>query len=96
MLDVIISILGYLTSILITIVIVQFVLGLLMAFNVIPRHNEVVMAIYTSINAILDPFLAPIRRLLPNTGAIDFSPLVLIILLNILQIILSGIDRSVY
>jgi len=85
------EIIGMLTSVLIMLVIVQFVIGLLFAFNVVSPSNEFLMAIYNSINRLLEPILGPIRRLLPETGAMDFSPLVLIILLNILQIILAGI-----
>ena len=40
---------------------------------------------------VLEPVLGPIRRIMPDTGAIDFSPLVLILLLQILLIILSSI-----
>ncbi|HBR85100.1 MAG TPA: YggT family protein, partial [Erythrobacter sp.] len=43
------------------------------------------------INRLLEPVLGPIRNLLPNTGAIDFSPLVLIILLNIVLIVLGNV-----
>lgn len=32
-----------------------------------------------------EPILAPIRRMLPDTGMIDFSPLVLFIILNLIQ-----------
>ncbi len=32
-----------------------------------------------------EPLLAPIRRVLPQTGMIDFSPLVLLILVGILM-----------
>ena len=39
----------------------------------------------------LEPVLRPIRNVLPNTGQIDFSPLVLIILLNIVLIILGNV-----
>ena len=81
------DIVGYLISIIIALVIVQFVLSLLVAFNVVSMHNQWVSAIWRSINALLDPLLRPIRRLLPDTGAIDFSPLVLIVLLNIVNII---------
>ncbi len=38
--------------------------------------------------------LRPIRRIMPNTGAIDFSPLVLIVGLNVLIMILNAIYRS--
>ena len=49
------------------------------------------VAIYRSINSLLDPVLRPIRNLLPQTGAIDFSPLVLIIVLQIFLIILGSV-----
>ena len=81
------QIVGYLISIIIVLVIVQFVLSLLVAFNVVNMHNQWVSAIWRSINALLDPLLRPIRKLLPDTGAIDFSPLVLIVVLNIVNII---------
>ena len=81
------DIVGYLIYIIIVLVIVQFVLSLLVAFNVISMHNNLVSSIWRSINALLDPLLRPIRRLLPDTGAIDFSPLVLIVLLNIVNMI---------
>jgi len=39
----------------------------------------------------VDPMLAPIRRIMPRTGMIDFSPLVLIILLQLIEFILTQI-----
>ena len=45
---------------------------------------------------ILDPFLKPIRRIMPDTGMIDFSPMVLIILLSIIQRLLVGIGNDMY
>ena len=85
------QIVGYLISIVIVLVIVQFVLSLLVAFNVVTMHNQYVSAIWRSINALLEPVLRPIRRLMPDTGAIDFSPLILIVLLNIVNIILRNL-----
>ncbi|HIG17441.1 MAG TPA: YggT family protein, partial [Candidatus Handelsmanbacteria bacterium] len=46
---------------------------------------------YMAINRFLEPVLRPIRNILPNTGAIDFSPLVLIILLNVVLIVLGNV-----
>lgn len=89
--EVILPILGLLASIVSTVVIVQFILSLLLAFNVVSIHNQIVAALWNGLNAILDPILAPIRRMMPNTGAIDFSPLVLILLLQIILIILSSV-----
>lgn len=84
------QIVGYLVSILIMLVIVQFVLSLLIAFNVVNTQNDFVAGLWHAINALLNPILAPIQRIMPNTGAIDFSPMVLIVLLNIVQKILEN------
>ena len=86
-----IQIVGLLTSAIVMLVIVQFVIGLLFAFNVVSPSNQFLTQVYNSINALLEPILGPIRRILPQTGAIDFSPLVLIILLNIVQIVLGNL-----
>ncbi|KQM21588.1 YggT family protein [Novosphingobium sp. Leaf2] len=88
------EIISYLINIIVFVVIVQFVLSLLIAFNVVNMHNQFVSAIYTALNAILEPLLRPIRRIMPNTGAIDFSPMVLIIGLTILQIIFANLARA--
>ncbi len=85
------QIVGYLISVIIILVIVQFVLSLLVAFNVLSMHNQWVAAIYSAVNALLDPLLRPIRRIMPDTGAIDFSPLVLIVALNIVNIVLGNL-----
>ena len=53
-------------------------------------------ALWQGLNAILDPILNPIRRMLPHTGALDFSPLVLIVLLRIILIILSYLGSAAY
>ncbi|WP_408609032.1 YggT family protein [Allopontixanthobacter sediminis] len=84
----IIDILSMLVNVLVMLIIVQFIIGLLFAFNVINPSNEFLRQIYNSINSLLEPVLNPIRRILPATGAIDFSPLVLIIGLQIIMRIL--------
>ena len=88
------QIVGYLINIIIILVIVQFVLSLLVSFNVVSMRTNWVAAIWTSVSALLDPILSPIRRILPNTGAIDFSPLVLIVALNIINIVLQNLAYS--
>jgi YggT family protein len=85
------EIVSYLINIIVFVVIVQFVLGLLIAFNVVNMHNQFVASVWQALNAILDPLLRPIRRMMPNTGAIDFSPMILIIGLTILGIVLRNL-----
>ncbi|WP_170003842.1 YggT family protein [Pseudopontixanthobacter vadosimaris] len=80
-----------LTSVLLMLIIVQFVIGLLFAFNVVNQSNQFAATVYNSINTLLEPVLAPIRRILPRTGAIDFSPLVLIIILQLVEIVLRNV-----
>ena len=89
------DIIAMLSNVLVMLIIIQFVIGLLFAFNVVNASNDFLMSFYHSINRLLDPLLRPIRNLMPSTGAIDFSPLVLIIVLNIVLIVLEGIIRSV-
>jgi len=95
-LAILVNIIGYLAYILTILVIAQFVLSLLISFNVVNYSNQFVSSLWTALNALLDPILRPIRRIMPNTGAIDFSPMVLIIGLNILMMILDGLARGSY
>lgn len=88
------EIISYLINIIVVVVIVQFVLSLLISFNVVNLHNNLVAAIWQAVNAILDPILQPIRRIMPNTGAVDLSPMVLIIGLTVLQIVLKNLAYS--
>jgi YggT family protein len=85
------EIVSYLINIIVVVVIVQFVLSLLISFNVVNLHNDFVAAIWRAVNAILEPILSPIRRIMPNTGAVDLSPMVLIIGLTIVQIVLKNL-----
>ena len=87
----IIDILTYLMNIVIIVVIAQFVLSLLISFNVVNMQNDAVAGIWNAVNAILDPLLRPIRKIMPDTGMIDLSPMVLIIGLSILIKIVSVI-----
>lgn len=95
MLLALVSIIGYLATILSTVVIVQFILSLLIAFNVVSLSNNIVAAIWESLNKILDPFLKPIRKIMPDTGMIDFSPMVLLIGLRVLQMLLMGLASDI-
>jgi YggT family protein len=65
------------------------VLTWLVAFNVVNTRNRFVYLLGDFLNRITEPALRPIRRLLPNFGGIDISPMVLILLLLFLQQLLS-------
>ena len=44
-----------------------------------------------TVDGIVEPLLAPIRRMMPQTGMLDFSPMVLIILVQIVARLLIGL-----
>jgi YggT family protein len=81
----IIGIIGYLLSILSTIIFVQFVMSILISFNVINTYNDFVAGLWKALNVLTEPLYRPIRKILPDLGAIDFSPAVVLILINIIQ-----------
>ncbi|WP_203308954.1 MULTISPECIES: YggT family protein [Sphingomonas] len=77
------------------IIFVQFILSLLIAFNVINTSNNFIRSLYQGLDRLTEPMYRPIRRLLPNTGGIDFSPMVVLILIAIGDIILRNLAIGV-
>ena len=72
-------------------VIIWFIIGLLFSFNVIGRDNTFFVAVHDAIARLFEPLLRPIRRLLPDTGAIDFSPMVLLLAIYAIIIVLESV-----
>ena len=66
-------------SILIFIIFIQVVVSWLMAFGVLNLQNPTFRAIYYGLDRITAPMMEPVRRILPSTGGIDFSPLVVLL-----------------
>lgn len=88
------EIIALLVNVFVMLVIIQFVIGLLFAFNVVNTSNQFLMQVYDSINRLLEPVLRPVRNVLPQTGALDLSPLVLIVGAQIVLIILRNVIVS--
>lgn len=91
----ILDILLYLIMIARWIIIIQIIVSLLVAFNVVNRHNQFVDSITRALDAITEPVYRPIRRILPDTGPIDFAPMVVLIGLVILNIVIANQYQSV-
>jgi YggT family protein len=72
-------------SIYIWVLIIQVIISWLIAFNVINTRNRFVYMVADVAYKLTEPALRPIRRILPNFGGIDLSPVVLILLLGFLQ-----------
>jgi YggT family protein len=77
--DILILFINAISQLLVLLVIVSVILSYFMD----PYHP-----IRRAIDGVVEPMLAPIRRIVPNIGMLDFSPLVLIILIQLLSNIL--------
>ena len=89
-----IDFLGYLVQLYVYIVIASVILSWLMAFGVVNPYNPTVRAIWQGLNAVTEPLLRPIRNILPNLGAIDLSPVVLLLLCFFVQSVVLGALRD--
>jgi len=96
MLIALVDIANLLLSILTWIIIAQVVLSWLLAFNVLNTSSGGVRAVALAIDRITAPLYRPIRRLLPDFGGIDFSPLVILILIQVIKKLLAGVVTQYY
>lgn len=58
----------------------------LLSFFMSPYHP-----IREALGRILNPLYAPIRRFLPSAGGLDFSPIVLILLVQVIETVLISV-----
>jgi YggT family protein len=73
------------------ILIVQAIMSWLIAFNVINTWNEFVRTVWETLQRMTDPLYRPIRKILPDVGGLDLSPLVVLVGLSILDRILVSL-----
>jgi YggT family protein len=91
----IIQILQVLLNVVWWVIVVQFVLSLLIVFNVINTGSPFIRSLHDGLDRLTEPLYRPIRRVLPNTGGMDFAPAVVLILMAILNIILNNVAASI-
>jgi YggT family protein len=73
------------------IIIAQAIISWLVAFNVINTYNDFVRSFLGALDRITEPLYRPIRRILPDFGGLDFSPMVVLLLIYVLRILLAGV-----
>lgn len=66
----------------------HFIMSWLISFNVLNVRQPFVAQVWYGLQRLLDPVYAPIRRVLPNMGGIDLSPIVALIGIEIIRIVL--------
>jgi YggT family protein len=72
-------------------IIIAVVISMLISFGVINARSRLVYTTADFLNRLTEPALAPIRRILPDLGGIDISPLIAILLLEFLERLLSAL-----
>jgi|SRR6478672_3978582 len=96
MLIALVDIANLLLSVVTWIIIIQVILSWLLAFNVLNPSSGGVRTVALAIDRITAPLYRPIRRLLPDFGGIDFSPLVILILIQVIKKLLAGVVTQYY
>ncbi len=86
----------YLFELYIYIIFASVIFSWLVAFNVINPHNNFVRSLWQGLNAVTEPVLRPIRRLLPDMGGLDISPIILLLgIYFIRMVVLPNIAKAV-
>ena len=87
-----VGIVDLILSVAMWVIFVQVIVSWLIVFNVINLHSGVVRSIIQALDRITGPVYRPIRKLLPDFGGMDFSPMVVILLIIALRsYVLPGI-----
>ena len=67
------------------IIIIQAIMSWLIAFNVINTSSDIVRTIIVALDRMTAPIYNPIRRVMPDLGALDLSPMVVLLAILILR-----------
>jgi YggT family protein len=80
----IVDIIGFLLWVLSMIILIHAIMTWLIGFNVINLFNEYVRAVWNALEAITKPIYRPIRKIMPDFGALDLSPLVALLIIYVI------------
>ncbi|MEQ8446775.1 MAG: YggT family protein [Pelagibacterium sp.] len=75
-------------SLVIFIMIAQVIMSWLLAFNILNMSNQFVATVANMLWQLTNPLLAPIRRVLPNFGGLDISPIVLFLTIYFIRLVI--------
>lgn len=64
---------------------VWIILGLLIHFQIVNAYQPLVARVKDALDRLFNPLLQPIRRVMPDLGGLDFSPLILLLGLKFIQ-----------
>ncbi|HJS45474.1 MAG TPA: YggT family protein [Rhizomicrobium sp.] len=67
------------------VVIAAVIVSWLTAFNVINSHNNFVRSLLHILYVLTEPVFRPIRRIIPQVGGLDLSPIIVLLIIWFLQ-----------
>ena len=70
-------------------VIIYVIVSMLISFNIINTNNKIISIVMDFLFKLIEPLLRVIRNVIPNFGAIDVSPVILIIVIEAFQYIIT-------
>ena len=85
------GIVDFVLQIVVWIIFAQIILSWLVAFNVINTSSNFVRTLLDGLDRLTAPLYRPLRKILPDFGGIDFSPIVLILAIQILRKLNEGL-----
>ena len=85
------GIIDMILQVLVWVIIAQVLLSWLVAFNVINTQSNFVRTLLDALDRLTAPLYRPIRKVMPDFGGIDFSPIVLILAIQILRKVNEGL-----
>ena len=89
------NLIATLISLYMWVLIISVIMSWLVTFNVINTRNQFVYQVMHVLHVLTEPVLRPIRKIIPIMGGIDFSPLILILLLVFLRnLVLYDLPRA--
>ncbi|MGI9374192.1 MAG: YggT family protein [Hyphomicrobiales bacterium] len=75
-------------DILTVVIFVMVIMSWLITFNVVNLNNRFVYMVWDVVNKITEPLLGPIRRIMPNMGGLDISPVILLLGVYFLRVLI--------
>ncbi len=66
-------------------IIIQAILSWLIAFNVINTSNAFVAQLWMTMDRLTEPLYRPFRKVIPDFGGLDLTPMAVLILIMIIQ-----------
>lgn len=85
------GIIDMILQLLVWIIIAQVIISWLVAFNVINTSSNFVRTMLDGLDRLTAPLYRPIRKIMPDFGGIDFSPIVLILAIQIVRRLVGGL-----